>query len=126
MLCVMQTLVISSKKVGWKKQGTCTLRDDEPASPEDPDLASTRGWKEVSNFAAVQGGGDFLFPMDQILLVTAEGYKPIKDDSKRVLSALRKEKNYLVWYHHVMTPKTMGDKFRELPVKERPGKKQKK
>jgi hypothetical protein len=63
--------------------------------------------------------------MDQILVMTAERYKPITDDGKRVLSALSKEKNYLVWYHHVMTPKAMGDKYRAMLTRERAGKKQK-
>jgi hypothetical protein len=56
---LLQILVISSAKVGWKKQGTCKLLDDEPVSPEDKKLASDKGWKEVSGFAAVNGGGGF-------------------------------------------------------------------
>jgi hypothetical protein len=123
----MQSLVISSHKVEWRKQGSCTVLDDEPVSPEDEDYASDRGWKEVTNFMATQGGGDFLFPEDQILVVTSDGYKPIKEDSKRVLSALSKEKNYLVWYHHVMTPQAMNLKFKAMrAAKEKPSAKRQK
>ena len=110
-------LVISSAKVGWKKQGTCKLLDDEPVSPEDEKLASGKGWKEVSGFAAVNGGGDFPFPKDQLLLVTNEGYKTIKLNEDRVLSALSKEKNYLVWYHHVMTKATWQSKYKDKSAK---------
>jgi hypothetical protein len=113
----LQILVISSKKVGWKKQGTCRLLDDEPVSPEDKKLASDKGWKEVSGFAVVNGGGDFLFAKDQLLLVTNEGYKTIKLDKDRVLSALSKEKNYLVWYHHVMTRSTWQSKYKGKTAK---------
>jgi hypothetical protein len=110
--------VISSAKVLWKKQGTCKLLDDEPPSPQQEKYKSSKGWKEVSGLTATQGGGDFLFPMDQLLLVTADGYKPIKEDKKRVLSALNKEKNYLVWYHHVMTTATWQAKFKERQEKD--------
>ena len=67
--CV-QTLVISSSKVGWKKQGTCILVDDEPTPPTNKGYESKKGWKMVSQFIVCSGGGDFLFPVDQILLVS--------------------------------------------------------
>jgi hypothetical protein len=93
--------VISSKRVGWKKQGGCKLVDNEPTPPTLEGYQSERGWKEVTNLAAVQGGGDFLFPLDQILVVTDNGYKTIKAEGARHLSKLSKQKAYLVWYHHL-------------------------
>jgi hypothetical protein len=96
-------LFISSKKVGWAKQGTCKLVDDQPAPPSDPALESPQGWKEVTAFVAVTGGGDFQFPVDQLLVVTPTGeYKPIPGNANRTLGKLSATKNYLVWWHHLV------------------------
>ena len=104
-VCV-QLLVIASKKVKWAKQGTCCLVDNEPKPPTGL-YASAKWWKEVNKISVVQKGGDCLFPMDQILLVTPqEGYKIIKPDNQRMLSKLSKSKNYLVWYHRLLQQNT--------------------
>ena len=88
--CV-QVLIIISKKVGWAKQGSCTLVDNEPSPPT------------VTKYASVVGGGNFLFPKDQLLLVADNGsYKPIESSEQRNLSKLHATKNYLVWYHHLI------------------------
>jgi hypothetical protein len=100
--CVQQ-LVISSKSVGWKKQGTCILVDNEPPPPTIEGFESEKGWKHVKGLVVNQGGGDFLFPADQLLVVTKKGYKAIADDGKRTLSKLSAQQGYLVWYHHVMS-----------------------
>ena len=99
----VQTLVISSKKVGWVKQGTCTLVDNEPSPPSNIDFASANGWKEMKDVTAASKGGNFLFPKDQLMLVLANGdYKGIESDEKRLLGSLKRDKNYLVWYHHLL------------------------
>ena len=100
--CV-QTLVISSAKVGWKKQGTCILVDNEPTPPKNKGYEADKGWKVVKKIQVVQGGGDFLFPLDQLLVCLANGYRVLENDKSRTLSNLDKGKNYLVWYHH-LTP----------------------
>ena len=103
--------MISSGKVGWEKQGSCILVDNEPAPPQNDDYASAKGWKEVTGFTAALGGGDFLFPKDQLLLVGGDGkYKPIDKDEKRTLSKLSPTKNYLVWYHHLLPTKVWRQK----------------
>jgi hypothetical protein len=105
-LCV-QVLVISSKKVGWKKQGTCILVDDQPHPPTLAGYESPKGWKEVKGFKASLKGGDFLFPRDQLLLVLSDGsYRPIPSDPARTLAKLSSIKNYLVWWHHLLPEKT--------------------
>jgi hypothetical protein len=96
-------LVISSAKVGWAKQGTCILVDNEPKPPTDNDYASHKGWKEVKDFLAATKGGNFLFPKDQLMLVLESGaYKPIESEERRTLRNLKSDKNYLVWYHHLL------------------------
>jgi hypothetical protein len=100
----VQMLVISSEKVRWRKQGTCTLVDNEPAPPTAGDFASNKGWKEVKNFVSCTGGGTFLFPKDQLMVVLSNGdYKPIDKDVDRMLRSLKPAKNYMVWYHHLLT-----------------------
>jgi hypothetical protein len=101
MTCV-QDLAISSKKVEWKRQGTCTLVDNEPPSPILENYRAETGWKEVESIQVHTGGGNFLFPKDQLLLVTEKGYKVIILEEKRMLGNLSPNKKYLVWYHHVM------------------------
>ena len=108
-----QVLVISSAKVKWAKQGTCTLVDNEPSPPTDPTHSSENGWKEVTNFRAVMGGGNFLFPKDQLLQVLDDGtYKPIESRKGRELDKLSATKKYLVWYHHLLTNKNWTEKLR--------------
>ena len=103
--------MISSKKVKWAKQGTVQLLDNEPPPPEDEMFASESGWKEVSGFKAVQGGGDYLFPKDQLLLVAENGdYKPLNQNSQRLLGKLHAEKHYLVWWHHLLPLKVWKEK----------------
>ena len=107
MLCVchcVQMLVISSEKVRWQKQGTCNLVDNEPDPPTASNFASKKGWKEVKNLVACTKGGNFLFPKDQLMLVLSGGnYKPIDKDADRMLRSLKPAKNYMVWYHHLLT-----------------------
>jgi hypothetical protein len=114
----LQQLVISSAKVGWKKQATCVLLDDEPPTPAGI-YASDKGWKEIGNITTSQYGGDFLIPMDQILLVTTKGYHSIKKETDRVLSKLKNNRTYMVWYHHLHTPKALAAKARALQDKKR-------
>jgi hypothetical protein len=104
--------MISSKKVGWKKQGTCTMVDNEPPPPTQQGFASKRGWKQVKNVQVSQGGGNWLFPFDQLMLVPGKGndYKELKKDSQRLLSALSPTKQYLVWYHHLVPAKVLKAK----------------
>ena len=103
--------MVSSARVGWKKQGGCKLVDNEPKPPVLKGYASDKGWKEVTMLAAVQGGGNFLFPKEQILLVTETGYKVIKAEADRHLSKLNKQKAYLVWYHHLLPVKVWQEKL---------------
>ena len=100
-----QNMIITSAKVGWKQQGTCTVVDNEPAPPTIDGYESQKGWKELGSFQVIQGGGDYLFPKDQILRVTnSQTYKVIVNDKDRELCQLaKKTTNYLVWYHHVFT-----------------------
>jgi hypothetical protein len=108
----VQSLVISSEKVGWQKQGMCMLVDDEPVPPRDVEFAADKGWKEVKSFRADIGGGNFLFPRDQILLVMRDGsYAPIETDTKRTLGNINQGRNYLVWYHHLMQTKDWAAKY---------------
>ena len=101
--CV-QALVISSEKVGWAKQGTCTLVDNEPCPPTASNFASKKGWKEVKNIVACNKGGNFLFPQDQLMVVLTNGaYRPIEKETDRLLGNLKPSKNYMVWYHHLLT-----------------------
>ena len=100
-LCV-QTLVISSAKVKWAKQGTCVLVDNEPMPPTIEGYQADKGWKMVKNVKVCQEGGNFLFPEDQLLVCLANGYRVMKTNESRLLSAIAKDKQYLVWYHHLM------------------------
>jgi hypothetical protein len=104
-------MVITSKKVGYKKQGSCTLHDNEPTPPTMAGYESAKGWKEVSNITTAQGGGNFLFPKDQILVVTTSGYRQIPSDDNRVISKLNGAKKYLVWYHHLLPVKIWKTKM---------------
>jgi hypothetical protein len=127
----MQKLVISSESVGYAKQGTCIVTDNEPAPPTLHGYASHKGWKQVTNIAAVNGGGDFLIPQDQIMLVTERGYRKMPEVAdQRVLSKLVGTKDYLVWYHHLMTQAVWKQKYDDYNTKEdeensRPKKKKK-
>jgi hypothetical protein len=101
----VQVLVVSSKKVNWAKQGTCKIVDDEPTPPTQEGYESHQGWKEVTGFVTSMGGGTFLFPEDQLMVVLTNGkYKPIASDEQRQLGKLAVGKTYLVWYHHLLTP----------------------
>jgi hypothetical protein len=104
-LSCLQTLVISSSKVGWKKQATCILEDNEPAPPKNAGYQSEKGWKMVKQIMVKHDGGDFLIPKDQLLVVTPNGYEVIKSDNKRLLSQLSPDKSYLLWYHHLLPTK---------------------
>lgn len=104
-LSCLQVLVISSHKVGWKKQATCILEDNEPTPPKTAGFQSDKGWKMVKQIMVKQGGGDFLIPWDQLMVVTTNGYEIIKSDNKRLLSQLAPEKMYLIWYHHLLPTK---------------------
>ena len=110
--------MISSAKVGWKKQGTCVLVDNEPAPPKLDGYEADKGWKEVKNFMVAAGGGDFLFPKDQLLVVTKQhGYTAIKNETARQLSKLSSSKSYLVWYHHLMPTKVWKQRAAAGPKK---------
>ena len=113
MYSCVQNLVISSAKVGWKKQGTCVLVDNEPAPPKLEGYEADKGWKEVKSFMVSSGGGNFLFPEDQLLLVTDKGYKAIAATNARQLSKLSSSKHYLIWYHHVMPTKVWQERARK-------------
>jgi hypothetical protein len=104
-LMCMQILVITSTAVHHAKQGTCTLHDAEPPPPTLAGLDDPEGWKLVRNIIVNRGGADYVFPKDQILLkVRGEAmYKVIEKAKDRELGALRKQKQYLVWYDHLMT-----------------------
>ena len=63
MLCLcVQTLVISSSRVRWQKQGTCRLVDDQPPPPTITQYESALGWKEVTGCQPSQGGGGLPLP----------------------------------------------------------------
>ena len=100
-----QTLVITSDRVAWAKQGTVTLVDGEPEPPELENYNAEEGWKMVRNFVTNTGGGDYQFPRDQILVVLRghQNYKELPKAEDRELGSLSKTKTYLVWYHHLMT-----------------------
>jgi hypothetical protein len=124
-----QTMMITSDKVDWRKQGTCVVVDNEPKPPSIEGFEAQKGWKELGSFAVSQGGDDYLFPRDQILRVTDRGYKVINAAKDRELGSLaKKDINYLVWYHHVITGATFKKhraEQQELKVKgAKPGKKQ--
>jgi hypothetical protein len=59
----------------------------------------------VRNVVTTQGGGDYQFPKDQILLVLKRSntYKELPQDKDRELGNLSNQKTYLVWYHHLWT-----------------------
>jgi hypothetical protein len=59
----------------------------------------------VRNLVTTQGGGDYQFPKDQILLVLKRSntYKELPADEDRELGNLSATKTYLVWYHHLWT-----------------------
>ena len=113
--CV-QTLVITSERVRWEKQGTCILVDNEPAPPTNGVYASHNGWKEVKGIITSMGGADFLFPADQLMLVVPgpspgqATYKPIGPEKGRMLGSLKNEKHYLMWYHHLLQEETWKQK----------------
>lgn len=110
-------LEISSGKCGWKKQGGCKVVDDEPPPPTEDPFASDSGWKQVTGFKAAQGGADFLFPSDQLLVVTEDGYKPIKRDEDRLLGKLKAGKEYLVWWHHIHRTAVLTERRNKLAAK---------
>ena len=116
----MQVLQISSDKCGWRKQGSCKVMDDEPTPPVDPSLSAPQGWKEVTAFKAVNGGGDYLFPIDQLLVVRPDfTYSQIQVEGYRHLSKLKQDKRYLVWFHHLWRPADLNEKRRELEEEKR-------
>ena len=66
----------------------------------------------MRGFNAVNGGGNFHFPKDQLLVVMTDGtYKPIATNTARLLGKLSASKNYLVWYHHLLPVKTHKDRL---------------
>jgi hypothetical protein len=99
----LQTLIISSSRVKWAKQGTCELVDSNPAPPELDGYEAPQGWKEVTGVVKHKGGGDYLFPLDQILQINSDDtYNILKTDKMRNLGELKNKKNYLVWFHHLL------------------------
>ena len=57
----------------------------------------------MTGFVASNGGGTFLFPMDQLMVVRTDGeYMPLRNDDAHNLSWLTVNKKYLVWYHHLL------------------------
>jgi hypothetical protein len=66
----MQLVLISGPKVAWGKMGTWKVIDNEPDPPTHPDYGADKGWKMVTNLIVSRGGGDFIIPKDQIMLVT--------------------------------------------------------
>jgi hypothetical protein len=100
--------------MGYDKQGMCTCVDNEPAPPPKTmaAYASQQGWKEVKNMKATTGGGNYLFPKDQILVVLSDNsYKPLLTDESRHLSSLSASKSYLVWYHHLLSTQDWKEKM---------------
>jgi hypothetical protein len=114
-LCV-QKVLISSVNVDWQKQGTCTVVDDEPPPPTKEPYVASVGWKKVTDMSATSAGGDFLFPKDQLLLVTGSQYTPLANDDDRLLRNLKKGKSYLVWYHHLFSSTTLMNKVDKAKV----------
>jgi hypothetical protein len=103
MICV-QVMVITSDRVQYIRQGTFKVVDSEPVPPKNKDYRAAEGWKLVTDIVAVAGGEDYQFPVDQILLVTANGaYRPIIEDTDRQVGNMDGKKRYLVWYHHLWT-----------------------
>ena len=102
-----QTLVITSDRVSWAKQGTVTLVDGEPEPPELEYYNAEEGWKMVRNFVTNTSGGDYQFPHDQILVVLRgrQNFKELPEPEDRELGNLSPTKTYLVWYHHLMSVK---------------------
>jgi hypothetical protein len=99
----MQVLVVSSSKVKWAKQGTCVLVDNEPTPPDSEGFESPQGWKEVTGMLKYKGGGDYLFPFDQILLINDQDtYCTINTESNRHLGNLKNDKHYLVWFQNLL------------------------
>jgi hypothetical protein len=115
----MQMVEISSAKCGWKKQGGCKVVDDEPPPPTEEPFASDRGWKQVTGFKVAQGGADYLFPSDQLLVVTEDGYKPIKNNEHRLLGSLKAGKVYLVWWHHILRTSVLAERRLKVTTKKR-------
>jgi hypothetical protein len=113
----LQTVVVSSASVGWTKQGSCIVVDNEPTPPTLANYEASSGWKQVKSFTVTTDGGDFLFPLDQLLVVTvgddnSTTYKPIPQDEKRTLAKLSPAKQYLVWYHHLMPDDNRKARFK--------------
>ena len=102
-----QTMVITSDKVAWAKQGTVTLVDGEPEPPTMAEYSAEEGWKMVRHFVPSAGGGDYQFPYDQILVVLrgVGKYKELPEPEDRLLGNLSSTKSYLVWYHHFLSVK---------------------
>jgi hypothetical protein len=69
----------------------------------------------VTAVMAVAGGSDFLFPRDQLMLVLPSSgtYKPIDKRNDRMLGNLKHDKNYMVWYHHLL----QSDVWKSKPKK---------
>ena len=65
----MQLVTISGPKVGWAKMGTWKVIDNEPDPPTHKNFGADKGWKMVTNLLVARGGGDFIIPTDQIMLL---------------------------------------------------------
>jgi hypothetical protein len=60
---------ISGPKVKWEKMGTWRVIDDQPDPPTNDDYGPVKGWKMVESLIVAKGGGSFIIPTDQIMLV---------------------------------------------------------
>ena len=100
----LQTLLITSDRVRFVKQGSVKMKDSEPAPPTKSGYEAAEGWKLVTNIVSTNDGTDYEFPKDQILWVQKSGkYVPLPDGENRQLGNMDPKKDYLVWYHHLWT-----------------------
>jgi hypothetical protein len=62
-------VIISGPRVDWAKMGTWKVIDNEPDPPTHKDFKAAKGWKMVTGLGVARGGGEYIIPTDQILLV---------------------------------------------------------
>lgn len=125
----VNSLVIQMELIqcGW-----ATLLDDEPFPEPKQNLQYSNeqeylgGWKLVGGITVTgsnEDEGSMVFPSDQIYLVkqlsertcTQDDYIILKTNGERLLRSLHSDRQYLIWFPHLM----WKDDFKAAKMKEK-------
>lgn len=111
-------VIISGPKVDWEKMGTWRVIDDQPDPPTNANYGAIKGWKMVEGLVVSKGGGSFMLPTDQILLVhTHHNHTPLSTCAQ-FRSCFSTITYILVTYIYTILPQVLDKGYKPLKTLE--------